>query len=75
MSLVGGRMVAHPEEPARQRGAPIIFSEPKSDTVSTNLNQLDLKASPFKDLESDLKKPFQIFDSGRRLAVSDRLRA
>ncbi len=64
MFLVGGRMVAHPEEPVRQRGAPIIFSVPKSDTASTNLNQLDAKASPFRNLESDLKKPFQIFDSG-----------
>ena len=65
MFLVGGLAVAYTEEPARQRGTPIIFSEPKSDTVSSNLNQLDSKTSPFKGLESDLKKPFEIFDSGR----------
>lgn len=56
---------AHTEEPARQRAMPIIFSEPNSDTVSSNLNQLDLKAAPFKGLESELKKPFEIFNSGQ----------
>jgi hypothetical protein len=67
MFFVVGLVVAHGQEPARQRGTPIIFSEPKSDTVSSNLNQLDLKTSPFKGLESDLKKPFEIFDSGRSI--------
>ncbi len=65
--LAGGLALAHTEEPARQRGTPIIFSEPKSDTVSSNLNQLDSKTSPFKGLESDLKKPFEIFDSRRSI--------
>lgn len=63
--LVIGFVLASAEEPVRQRGTPIIFSEPKSDMVSSNLNQLDLKVSPFKGLESNLKKPFEIFDSGR----------
>jgi hypothetical protein len=67
MLIVGGAGMAYAGEPARQRGTPIIFSEPKSDTVSSNLNQLDLNTSPFKGLESDLKKPFEIFDSGRSI--------
>ncbi len=61
----GGLLVVTADEPPRLPGAPIIFSEPKSDIVSSNLNQLDSKASPFKGLESDLKRPFQIFDAGR----------
>lgn len=65
MSLAAGFVTAPAEEPAGQRAKPIIFSEPKSDTVSSNLNQLDLKASPFKSLESNLKKPFEIFDWGQ----------
>ncbi len=67
MFFVVGLVSAYAEEPGRQRGTPIIFSEPKSDTVSSNLNQLDLKISPFKGLESNLKKPFEIFDAGRSI--------
>ena len=63
--LIGSLVAARTDESPRLRGAPIIFSEPKSDSVSSNLNQLDSKTSPFKGLESDLKKPFQIFDVGR----------
>lgn len=65
MLLVDGLVVVHAEDLARQRGTPMTNSEPKSATISSNRNQLELKASPFKNLESDLKKPFQIFDSGR----------
>jgi len=65
MFVAVGLAAAPAQAPARQRGTPIIFSEPKSDTVSSNLNQLDLNVSPFKGLESDLKKPFEIFDSSR----------
>lgn len=46
----------------RSRGTPIIFSAPKSDTVSSNLNELRTPTAPFRDLEADLKKPFEIFD-------------
>ena len=65
MTLAGGSLSTSAEEPARSRGTPIIFSEPKSDSVSSNLNQLDVKTSPFRGLESDLKKPFEIFDAGK----------
>ncbi len=63
--LISRLALLRADEPPRLPGAPIVFSAPKSDSVSTNLNQLDSKASPFKGLESDLKKPFQIFDAGR----------
>lgn len=54
-------------EPApRPRGTPIIFSAPtKSDTVSSNLNELRTPASPFRDLESELKKPFEALEPGQ----------
>jgi hypothetical protein len=63
MFLAAGISMARSEEPARQRSTPIIFSEPQSDTVSSNLNQLTTKTSPFKELESGLKKPFEVFGS------------
>jgi hypothetical protein len=53
------------EEPAPSRPTPIIFSAPQSDTVSSNLNQIGTRRSPLTDLESGLKKPFEIFESGR----------
>ena len=62
-----GLVVATAEEPARLPNPPIIFPEPKSETVSSNRNQSELKASPFKGLESDLKKPFTIFEPGRSI--------
>jgi hypothetical protein len=55
------------EEPARRSAAPIIFSSPQSDTVSSNLNELSelsVKASPLRSLDSDLKKPFEVFEPG-----------
>jgi hypothetical protein len=54
-------------EPApRPRGTPIIFSAPsKSDTVSSNLNELRTPTSPFRDLESELKKPFEALEPGQ----------
>jgi hypothetical protein len=63
--LISRLALLRADEPPRLPGAPIVFSAPKSDSVATNLNQPDSKASPFKGLESDLKKPFQIFDAGR----------
>ena len=49
----------------RPRGNAIIFSGPKSDTVSSNLNDLRIPASPFRDMESSLKKPFELFEPGK----------
>jgi hypothetical protein len=56
-----GRIGARAEEPAPRRATPIIFSAPKSDSVSSNLNQLGTRGSPLTDLESGLTKPFEIF--------------
>src|SRR4051794_25485394 len=53
------------DEPVKSRPSPIIFSSPKLDTVSSNLNQIGTKSAPLLDLESGLKKPFEVFDNGR----------
>jgi hypothetical protein len=50
------------EEAPRSQGTKIIFSAPKSDTVSSNLSELRDPALPFRKLESGLKKPFEVFD-------------
>lgn len=50
------------DEPAPKSSVPLIFSAPRSDAVSSNLNRLGTKSAPLKDLESGLKKPFEIFD-------------
>ena len=61
--------VTQPAFPAdnvpKGRPTPIIFSAPKSDTVSSNLNQMGTKSSSLLDLESGLTKPFEILDAGR----------
>jgi hypothetical protein len=48
---------------AQDRGAPIIFSSPKADAISTNLHEVNVKQSPFKNLESEIRKPFEVFDT------------
>jgi hypothetical protein len=62
LGLVLGAGLLRGEEPARRTATPIIFSAPQSDTVSSNLNQISSKPS-LRDLESDLKKPFEIFQT------------
>lgn len=57
-------LISPGEEPERRTATPIIFSAPQSDTVSSNLNEISLKTSPLRNLESDLKKPFEVFQSG-----------
>lgn len=53
------------QEPQRPRGNAIIFSAPKSDTVSSNLNELRPPNSPFREMESTLKKPFEMFEPNK----------
>jgi hypothetical protein len=45
----------------KQRGRSIIFYEPKSDEVTTNLHQLAGKKDSLKQLEEDLYKSMQTF--------------
>ena len=52
------------QDRSRDRGAPIIFSSPKKDAISTNLHEVNQKESPFKNLESEIRKPFEMFDTG-----------
>lgn len=63
-ALVAATTVTPAQDRSRDRGAPIIFSSPKTDTISTNLHEVNEKKSPFKNLESEIRKPFEIFDSG-----------
>jgi len=63
--LLSGSAMICAEEPPRSRGTPITFSGPKSDVVSTNLNDLRKSATPLQDLESQLKLPFQGLDVAR----------
>ena len=60
-----GRMLLHADDAPKGPPTPIIFSAPKSDSVSSNLNQMGAKSSSLRNLESGLKKPFEIFDNGR----------
>lgn len=62
--VVGTTIGANAQDRSRDRGTPIIFSSPKTDTISTNLHEVSEKKSPFKNLESEIRKPFEIFDSG-----------
>jgi hypothetical protein len=49
---------------AATRGTPIIFSAPESELTSSNLHELPAPASPFRNLESSLKRPFDVFEGG-----------
>jgi hypothetical protein len=61
--LASGLVIVRADEPTRSQGAPIIFSPPsKSHTISSNLNELRKPQSPFHNLESDLQRPFELFD-------------
>ena len=62
--LVGSQLPLAADDTPKGRPTPIVFSAPKSDTVSSNLNQMGAKSSPLRDLESGLKKPFEVFDTG-----------
>jgi hypothetical protein len=48
-------------EQPRSRGRSIQFSEPKSETTGTNVNQLGVRNTGLKNLEDDLFKPLQTF--------------
>ena len=61
--VMAATTVAHAQDSSRDRGAPIIFSLPKADTISTNLHEVNVKKAPFKNLESEVRKPFELFDS------------
>lgn len=65
LMVMSGMVVAWAEEPTRSRGTPVIFSGPKSDAVSTNLNDLQKSAKPLQDLETQLKQSFQSLDGPR----------
>lgn len=64
MSVMAGSAA---ESAPRARGTPIIFAAPTtSDTVSSNFNELRTPASPFRNLETELKKPFDALEPEQR---------
>lgn len=52
------------QDRGRDPSKPIIFTSPNKDTISTNLHQVNRKESPFKNLEEEIRNPFEIFDKG-----------
>lgn len=62
---VSGIAMLPAQEPARSRGTPVIFSGPKSDVVSTNLNDLRATGRSLQDLEAGLKQAMPGIDSPR----------
>jgi len=54
-------MVCDAQAADRTRGRPIEFSSPRSDEVTTNLNQLTNRKDGLKQLEEDLYRPLQSF--------------
>lgn len=63
--LVAGSSGLRADEAPKGPPTPIIFSAPRSDTVSSNLNQIGTRSSALKNLESGLKQPFEMFDNSR----------
>jgi len=67
LCLAGSMGFAAAQEPARSQGTPIIFSDPspkKSSAISSNLTELRKPQAPFRNRESDLKGPLNIFRPG-----------
>ena len=58
---LSGLLVCSAQAGGKERGRPIEFSAPKSDEVTTNLNQLTSKKDGLKQLEEDLYRPLQSF--------------
>lgn len=54
---------AQAQNSSRDRSAPIIFTSPKADTISTNLHEINVKKALFRNLESEIRKPFELFDN------------
>lgn len=66
--LLGGGLGVDAQQASPQQSQPILFSEPKGGTVSSNLNLIATKKAPLRNLEDDLKKPFELFDVANSLS-------
>lgn len=58
---LSGLAACQAQGPARQRGAAIEFSAPKSGELTNSLRQLTTKKDSLKQLEEDLYRPFKSF--------------
>jgi hypothetical protein len=59
--VLSGLLAGNAQTARKERGRPIEFSLPKSDEVTTNLQQLTSKKDSLKQLEEDLYKPLESF--------------
>lgn len=59
--VLSGMLACNAQTGGKERGRSIEFSAPRSDDVTTNLNQLSSKKDGLKQLEEDLYKPLQSF--------------
>ena len=66
--LLGGWISVHAQESAPRQSQPILFSEPKGATVSSNLDLIATKKAPLRNLEDDLKRPLKLFDAANSLS-------
>ena len=66
-------LLVNAQQSTPRRGRPVIFSDPKRDAGTTNLNEVATKRMTLQNLENQLKRPFEIFDvadpSRRQVAV------
>jgi hypothetical protein len=62
-----GLWVCTAQAGGRERGRPIEFSEPKSDEVTTNLNQLTNKKDSLKELEGEFYRAMRSFSGNSSL--------
>ena len=52
---------AHGQQLSSGRGRPIQFSQPGSDVVSSNVNEIGANQTKLNSLNDDFKKPFELF--------------
>lgn len=55
---------SHGQQPPPRRGQPILFSEPRRDTATSNLNEIVTQKRTPRNLEQELNKPLDIFSVG-----------
>jgi hypothetical protein len=55
---------SHGQQPPPRRGQPILFSEPRADTATSNLNEIVTQKRSPKNLEQEPQKTLDIFSVG-----------
>jgi hypothetical protein len=65
---LGGSLSVHAQSSAAQRSQPIEFSEVKSSSASSNRSLITPSPVTPRNLEDDLKKPYELFGAGNSLS-------